>query len=105
VKQYLPHIILFGVFLAALIPVLYYYRRRHPNPRFRPGAGEMALLVVLALAVGGPACYFLGNVFRGGVNTKDLTRKPDEGTELYKTTYQKDNDDDDTGLKRRSKDD
>ena len=64
-KYYLPHLIFFGVFLAALIPVLYYYQRRNPHPRFRPGAGEMTMIVVFALTIGGGACYFLGNVFRG----------------------------------------
>jgi hypothetical protein len=86
VSYYFPHILLFCVFLAALIPVLYYYRRRHPHPRFRPGAGEMLMIVVFALAIGGPACYFLGNVFRGGGNTKKSSGKPDEGADLFKTT-------------------
>jgi hypothetical protein len=105
VKSYLPHIILLGVFLAALFPVMYYYSRRHPNPRFRPGAGELTLLFVLAMAVGLPGIYFVGNLFRKDVNTKQFTGKPDEGSDLFKTTYQKDDDEDEKGRKRRSKDD
>ena len=45
IKYFLPHIVFFGVYLAALIPVLYYYRRRTPNPRFRPTFGEMAMFI------------------------------------------------------------
>ncbi len=55
----------FGVFLAALVPVLYYYQRRNPSPRFRPGFGEMAMIAVVTVFVGAVACFFLGNFFRG----------------------------------------
>lgn len=65
VKYFLPHIVFFSVFLAVLIPFLYYYRRRNPNPRFRPSLGEMTMIAVIALVVGATACWFLGNVFRG----------------------------------------
>ena len=64
-KYYIPHLVFFGVFLAALAPVLYYYQRRNPNPRFRPGVGEMTMIAVFALFVGGLASWFLGNFFRG----------------------------------------
>ena len=64
-KAFYPHLIFFGVFIAALAPVLYYYQRRSPNPRFRPGFGEMTLVSVVALFLGGIACFLLGNVFRG----------------------------------------
>jgi len=76
---YLPHLIFFGVFLAALIPVLYYYQRRNPHPRFRPGAGEMTMIAVFALTVGAGACYMLGNVFRGDPNLKRFQENPDHG--------------------------
>ena len=65
IKYYLPHLIFFGVYLAALVPVLYYYHRRHPHPRFRAGIGEMTLIAVIALLIGGSASYALGNLFRG----------------------------------------
>ena len=55
----------FGVFLAALVPVLYYYQRKNPSPRFRPGFGEMTMITVVTVFVGGIACFLLGNFFRG----------------------------------------
>ena len=64
-KYYIPHLVFFGVFIAALVPVLYYYQRRNPSPRFRPGVGEMTMIAVVALFLGGLACFFLGNIFRG----------------------------------------
>jgi hypothetical protein len=63
VKYFIPHIILFGAYIAVLIPLLYYYRRRNPNPRFRPSMGEMTLVAVMLLMIGGTACWFLGNMF------------------------------------------
>ena len=68
VKHFLPHIILFSVYVVALVPMLYYYRRRQPHHRFRPSLGEMTMITVFALVVGGTACWFLGNVFRGDQN-------------------------------------
>jgi hypothetical protein len=79
IKYYIPHIVFFSVYLAALVPVLYYYCRRNPNPRFRPGIGEMTMITVIALIFGGGACFFLGNVFRGEQNLKQFTESPDEG--------------------------
>ena len=64
-KAYYPHLIFFGVFVAALTPVLYYYQRRNPDPRFRPSFGEMTLVSIVLLFIGGIACFLLGNVFRG----------------------------------------
>lgn len=76
-KYYLPHIIFFSVYLAVLAPVLYYYRRRNPNPRFRPSIGEMTMIAVFALMLGGTACWFLGNVFRGDQKLDNSI--PDQG--------------------------
>jgi hypothetical protein len=76
-KYFLPHIIFFSVYLAALVPVLYYYRRRNPNPRFRPSMGEMTLITIVALMLGGTACWFLGNVFRGDQRFNNSV--PDQG--------------------------
>jgi hypothetical protein len=105
VKPYIPHIILLGVFLAALIPTLYYYQRRNPNPRFRPGFGEMLLLFVFALAIGGPACYMVGDLFRKGVNTKDFEKPPDEGAGWSNNTSIPQEDEDEKDRKRKNKDD
>ena len=77
VKYFLPHIIFFSIYIVVLIPVLYYYRRKHPNPRFRPGVGEMTLIAVIALMLGGTACWFLGNVFRGEQKLDNTV--PDQG--------------------------
>ena len=76
-KYFLPHIVFFSVFLAVLIPVLFYYRRRNPNPRFRPTVGEMTLVTVIALMIGGTACWFLGNFFRGDQRLDNSV--PDQG--------------------------
>ena len=76
-KFYIPHFVFFGVFLAALVPVLYYYQRRNPSPRFRPGVGEMTMITVIALSLGGAACFVLGNFFRG--DQKGFSAAPDEG--------------------------
>ena len=102
-KYYLPHLVFFAVFLAALIPVLYYYRKRNPNPRFRPGAGEITLICVFALVVGGGACYFLGNVFRSERDfTKDFDAKPNEGAGWSAgTTGPKDDKEDEPPRRRR----
>ncbi len=69
--------ILFGAYLAVLIPFLYYYRRRNPNPRFRPSAGEMTMVAIMLLMIGGTACWFLGNMFN---NEPDPNKAvPDHG--------------------------
>jgi hypothetical protein len=39
----------------------------------------MTLIVVIALSIGAPACYFLGNVFRGDQNLNEFLKAPDEG--------------------------
>ena len=78
-KYYLPHIIFFAVFCAALLPVLFYYRRRNPNPRFRPGLGEMAMVSLIALTIGGGFSYMMGNFFAGDPTLRDLEKKPDHG--------------------------
>jgi len=77
IQYFIPHMILFGVFLAVLIPILYYYRRRNPNPRFRPTAGEMTLVAVILLMIGGTACWFLGNMFSNEPNPNMAV--PDHG--------------------------
>ncbi len=102
VKHYLPHIVFFGIFLVALLPVLYYYQRKNPNPRFRPRAGEMTLVLVICCAVAGPACYLLGNIYRNGDPGSDFSKKPDEGAGWSRGMSSSHNDDDDKGNKRGS---
>jgi len=79
ISYFIPHLVLLGAYIAALIPVLYYYHRRNPHPRFRPSLGEMAMITVIALMVGGTACWFLGNVFRGDQNLNQYLESPNEG--------------------------
>lgn len=55
-------IIFFVVGVIAVIPVLYYYYRRNPHPRFRPPVGEMAMISVFALMFIGGGSYFMGTV-------------------------------------------
>lgn len=77
IKYFLPHIIFFSVFIVVLIPTLYYYRRRNPNHHFRPSLGEMTMITVFALMLGGTACWFLGNLFRGDQKLDNTI--PDQG--------------------------
>ena len=50
-KYYLPHLTFFIAFFAAAVPILYYIQRKNPNPRFRPGFGEMSLITLIALFI------------------------------------------------------
>ncbi len=79
IKYYIPHIVFFSVFCVALVPMLFYYRRRQPHARFRPGAGEVTLIAVIALMIGGTASYFLGNLFRGDIDPSKFDGRPEEG--------------------------
>lgn len=78
-RFFLPHIVLFSVYLVVLTVVLYYYRRRNPDPRFRPRAGEVAVIAIAGVLLGGLACYGLGNVFRGDVDFKKWEGSVDYG--------------------------
>jgi amino acid transporter len=80
VQFYLPHLILFGVCLTVLTVFLYWYRRRNPNPRFRPSAGEIAVIAIIGILAGAFASYGLGNIFRGDVSFKQLEGTIDHGT-------------------------
>ncbi len=55
-------IILFVLSMIVAVPVMYYYYRRNPNPRFRPAFGEMVLIVVLAVGLCGTASFYIGGV-------------------------------------------
>ena len=54
--------IFFVVGLIAVLPVLYYYYKRNPNPRFRPPVGEMAMISLFALLFVGGGAYLMGTV-------------------------------------------
>lgn len=97
-NYYLPHFVLFGVFCAAMVPVLYYYQRRNTNPRCRPGLGEMTMVAVFALALGGAGAFAIGNIFRGEDAFKKWGDRPHEGSgpnvEEDETTRDDDRDED-----------
>ncbi len=78
VHFFMPHIVLFSVFVVVLTVILYYYPNRHRDLRMRPLAGELAVFAIIGLMMGGFACYGLGNVFRG-----DLDLKTWQGTADY----------------------
>ena len=73
------HLIFFSVFFAAALPVLYYYRRRNPDPRFRPPAGEMAMITVFALFICSGLAFGLGSLFREDNDGRASKKKPNEG--------------------------
>ena len=80
VKHYLPHIIFFVVFFGAAIPVLYYIQRKNPNPRFRPGFGEMSVITLIAVCVCGGMAFGLGSLFKPENDGTALNKKPDLGS-------------------------
>ena len=75
--MYRPQCIVFLIFMTASLPVLHYYRRRQPNPRFRPTAGEMAMVTLFAAIISGAAGMGIGGLFNERMNFKQLASKPD----------------------------
>jgi hypothetical protein len=50
------HIIFLSIAVCAAVPIIIYYYRRQPNPRFRPTMGEMTLVsLVIGMVFGGGA--------------------------------------------------
>lgn len=76
-KFYYPHITFFIVFMVAAVPVLYYYQRKNPHPRFRPGFGEMTMVTVMAAMLCGGLAFGLGSVFRPENDGTALKKAPD----------------------------
>lgn len=81
------HYIFFGVFMAAALPVLYYYRRRNPDPRFRPGFGEMAMVTLFAVFVCGALAFGLGSVFQEENDGQAALKKPNGGAGWSRGLY------------------
>lgn len=52
----------FLVSVCVVIPFLWYYRNRNPNPRFRPRFGEMVLVAILAFGSMGGASMMMANL-------------------------------------------
>lgn len=77
IKFYIPHLIFFGVFFVAAVPMLYYYQRKNPNPRCRPTFGEMTMVTVFALALCGGMGMGLGALFNPQNDGSSLKKAPD----------------------------
>lgn len=78
-KYYLPQIIFFAVFAAAAIPIIYYIWKKNPDPRFRPHAGEMSLIIIFAAFICGGMALGLGSLFKPENDGSSLNKKPTEG--------------------------
>lgn len=76
-NYYYPHITFFIVFMVAAVPVLYYYQRKNPHPRFRPGFGEMTMVTVMAAMLCGGLSFGLGSLFRPENDGTSLKKAPD----------------------------
>ncbi|MBP7948833.1 MAG: hypothetical protein KA004_04195 [Verrucomicrobiales bacterium] len=74
--NYTPQIIFFLVFMAAAVPILIYYRRRNPNPRFRPSLGEMTMVSLFAVVICGVMGVGLGTIFNKEQDLRRLGDKP-----------------------------
>ncbi len=71
-----PQCIFFLLFMAACVPMLYYYSRKNPNPRFRPTMGEMTMVTLFCMFASGGLAVGLGSVFNDRQDLKKLTQKP-----------------------------
>lgn len=78
-KHYLPHLTFFAAFFCAAVPILYYIQRKNPNPRFRPGFGEMSLITLIALFICGGMAFGLGSLFKPENDGSFMKKKPNEG--------------------------
>ncbi|MES2708737.1 MAG: hypothetical protein V4726_19230 [Verrucomicrobiota bacterium] len=78
-KYYYPHITFFIVFLVAAVPILYYYQRKNPHPRFRPSFGEMTMVSIFALVICGGLSFGLGSLFKPENDGTAMKKKADEG--------------------------
>ena len=75
--MYRPQCIVFLIFMTASLPVLQYYRRRQPNPRFRPSMGEMAMVTLFAAMLSAGAGMGIGGLFSERLDFKKLANKPE----------------------------
>lgn len=75
--MYRPQCIVFLIFMTASLPVLHYYRRRQPNPRFRPTIGEMTMVTLFAAILSAGAGMGIGGLFNERLDFKKLANKPE----------------------------
>ena len=67
-------LIFFILALICAVPVLYWYYRRHPNPRFRPRFGEMVMVGIFTVMLS-----FGGSMLIGGLMEDPDQLKSDGG--------------------------
>ena len=65
--------------VCVVVPFLYYYWRRNPNPRFRPKFGEMVLVALLAFGFTGGGSLFMAQLMGLDVDPKELFKKIEQG--------------------------
>lgn len=78
-SHYAPHIIFTLVFFAAFVPVLYYYQRKNPDPRFRPHFGEMSMVTLFVICLCGGLGYGIGSLINPENDGRAMNKKPNEG--------------------------
>ena len=84
--------IIFWVLIAACLPVLVFWVRRHRDPRFRPRVGEVFLVSLIMLMGSSTAAYFLRGIFSADDFARDARSGPGFDTP---ETYSDPGDDDD----------
>lgn len=82
-KHYYPHITFFIVFMVAAVPMLYYYQRKNPHPRFRPGFGEMSMVSIFAVIICAGMSAGLGTLFRPENDGSMMNKKMDQGAGMF----------------------
>ena len=64
-------IIFFVIALVCSVPVLYWYYRRNPHPRFRPRLGEMAMVALFAVLLSLGGSMLIGGLMDDPEQLKD----------------------------------
>lgn len=55
-------LVFFIIALVCAVPVLYWYYRRQPNPRFRPRIGEMVMVGIFAIMLSWGGSMLIGGL-------------------------------------------
>jgi len=75
-------LIFFCVGVVAATPVLYYYYKRNPQPRFRPALGEMVMVSIFALFFIGGGSVLMGTLLSSNPKFDDSSLKPNTGRKV-----------------------
>jgi hypothetical protein len=82
-----------GLFLAftllAAVPVLNYYYKRNPIPRFRPSFGEMTLVSLIALIICLAISWPMANLMESPESIRDEHGFADQGASEREATREK----------------